>query len=243
MSYQPQDPTEHQEIINLLNQSIEDNKECCQIMTKYMYGITYQLNQQQIILRELLRCCKYVPVKPCGGFIPGQAIIEIYSKNELREFHYSNTNPNAQPRKTLPGVEIDYIALGEQASQTPVKLKLDIQEKGYFTIPGVGGQWKVDGRRIVNKVGDDLCRYLPKYFNLCVCDNRSIGRYSSPAVQKQIYQYKKCIELVAIRGYVIKDTSSGKDTPLLIYETRDISTGSVRTFEGDINLWKRYASR
>lgn len=240
MSYQPQDPGEHQEIIselhelsNLLNQSIEDNKECCQIMTKYMYGIVYQLNQQQIILRELLKCCNYRPVKPPCGFIPGQAIVELYSTG----------NPNAQPRTTLPGVEIDYVALGEKASKTPAKLKLDIPEKGYFTIPGVGGQWKVDGRRIVNKVGDDLCRYLPKYFNLCVCDNKSIGRYSSPVVQSKIYQYKRCIELVAIRGYVIKDTSQGKDTPLLIYETRDIKTGVVRTFEGDINLWKRWSSR
>ena len=152
-------------------------------MTKYMYGIAYQLSQQQIILRELLKCCTYRPVKPCGGFIPGQAIIEIYS----------NTNPNNQPRTTLPAVEIDYISEGQNVSQTPRKLKLDIPEKGYFTIPGVGGQWKVEGRRIVSKNGIDLCKSLPVYFNLCVCEGKSIGRYSLPDVQKQIYQYKKCI--------------------------------------------------
>ena len=123
--------------------------------------------------------------------------------------------------------------MGELYPQKPIRI----------TIPGVGGQWKVGGRRIVSKNGIDLCKSLPVYFNLCICEGKSIGRYSSPVVQKQIYQYKKCIELVAIRGYVIKDTSSGKDTPLLIYETRDIKTGVVRTFEGDINLWKRYASR
>lgn len=233
MSYQPQDPQEHQEIVDLIKQSMEENKKCCADMTKYMYGIAYQLNQQQIILRELLKCCKYVPVKPCGGFIPGQAIIEIYS----------NTNPNNQPRPSLSAVEIDYISEGQNVSQTPVKLKLDIAEKGYFTIPGVGGQWKVESRRIVNKNGEDLCKYLPVYFNIVVCDTKTIGRYSSPAVQKQIYQYKKCIELVAIRGYVIKDTSQGKDTPLLIYETKDLSTGAVRTFEGPIYLWKRYTGR
>jgi hypothetical protein len=109
-------------------------------------------------------------------------------------------------------------------------------EPGYFTILGIPAQFMVVGKRIKDKNNLDLLTYLPIYFNEKICNGRSYRNRASNNVN-----YKDCIELIAIRGYAVKNTSNGSNVPILIYETKNLFTGTTKTFEGTITLWDKYA--
>lgn len=214
----------------LLEELIGLVEKCCLDSSINFNNVFNTLNLHTKYLQELIKCCRYIPVRPTRPFIPGQAIVEIYSTD----------NPTKPFKPSLPSAPIDYIAESKKVSKNPSKLILYPVDKGYFSVIGMPGSWSVIDRRIVNQSGVDLLEYLPIYFDEMVCDNKTISKSWIAATGKNDYRYQECTELVAIRGYVIKDTSQGKDIPFLIYETK--KNGSVKTFEASTSLWHRYAA-
>jgi hypothetical protein len=213
---------DNSDVIALLNQSMEADKKCCADMTKFMYGISYQLNQQGLILRELLKCCHYRPYRP--HHIPGQAIIDI---TPVGSGSYTPPTPAPKP--------ID-IVKPKPIIKTNYKMYKYPADRGYFTVLGIPNNYNVVGRRIVDKLGEDLCGYLPIYFNENICNTRYYRNRASNTVN-----YNECYELVGIMGYVVKNVAGGSSVPYLIYETKNLYTGAVKTFEGTVTLWDKYA--
>jgi hypothetical protein len=227
-------PPNYNDILDILNYISNTQEECCKETInylnsiqnnsiKYLSGIIIQLNNHSVILEQLLKCCK---TKPKSDIIPGQAIVEIYT-NEPYEFIPTPPTYN-QPILIEP--------IRKDINQS--NMVLYPVDKGYFPILGIPGSWSVINRRIVDKAGTDLKEYLPIYFNHIVIEKSTIIKdWNRNGFSNE---YDDITELVAIRGYSIKDTSNGKDQPLLIYEID--KDGVVKTFEGSTSLWNKYAS-
>lgn len=211
---------DNSEVIDLISQSIEDNAKCCSQMTKYMIGITQQLNTHGIILNSLLRCCPQKP-KPFPIYV-GQAINDI--------------TPNVVVPRPKPIQHVQDMFIVKPCVKVNEMLYKYPAEVGYFTILGIPAQFKVIGKRIKDKNGLDLLSYLPVYFNEEICNGRSYRNRASNNIN-----YRDCIELIAIRGYSVKNTPTALDAPILIYETKNLFTGAIKTFEGSINLWDKYS--
>lgn len=211
---------DNSDVISLLNSSIEENKKCCNEMTKYMISVNSQLNQQGLILRELLKCCRYNRPKEYNG-VAGQGYDSLYLPTKVRVRVYNE--PPIEYVKPKCDIRRNFKMFKYSAS------------RGYFTVMGIPTEWSVVGRRILDRNGVDLSMNLPIYFNEKICEGRSYRNSSSNNVD-----WRDCKELVGIMGYVVKDTALGR-TALLIYETKDLYTGVVKTFEGGVTLWDRYA--
>lgn len=205
---------------------------CCVSTEANFDNVFNILNMHSKYLQELIKCCRYIPpVRPTRPLIPGQAIVEIYS-----------TESPTRPRKpSLPSAPINYNTKPKKYSKEPSKLILYPVDRGYFSIIGMPGNYSVQNRRIVREDGRDLEDFLPIYFNEIVCNTKQKALASwTAATGKNNRNYEDCVELVAIRGYVIKDTSQGKDIPFLIYETK--KKGVTKTFEASTSLWYKYAT-
>jgi hypothetical protein len=218
MAYQPvSDDLDN--IQDLINSSIE----CCKYNNQMLLDINKQLYSHSLVLRELLKCCKYKPVPTKPNFLPGQAYVEVLS-NE----------PFIQPtRPTQP----TYTITPKRIESSPNPLIIYPVDKGYFGVLSIPGSWNIVDGRIVDKTGVDLENHLPLFFNYRVYEESSYNNQASNSVS-----YSKDFELVGMLGYVVKRLAGGVEEPLIIYETYNWRTGVRRTFEANVNIWNKYAS-
>jgi hypothetical protein len=149
MSYQPQDPEEHQEIIDLVNQSIEDNKECCLTTQKYLIGIMQQLYNQQQHLDKLLRCCNYRPIRPY--ITPGDIL-----------------NPPVIPIPIEPRKRYTSIATYQEPKriETTTYESYDTPFYSHSNVINLSGKYRIDGDRYINEANIDLRNILPLDINI-----------------------------------------------------------------------------
>lgn len=179
-----------------------------------------------------------------------ERIKSILDKIKIGDFYYNptpgsgassictvSTSPSLPREKIITRYD-SYIHLSKKTSPEQSKLILYPVKRGYFSIIGIPGGFKVDGLRIVDYNGDDLKNKLPIIFNEVVCENETRSRYSTQSVRRVDDNLCKCLKLVGILGYSVKTTSSGI-TPLLIYQTE--SGGVVRSFEANPSLWNKWA--
>lgn len=222
-------PPNYDDVLDILQIIQQQNEICCKFTTNSLHNIENTLDNHSNILRKLLKCCEYRPgpIRPVRPLIPGQSFDDL-------------TPIPVVPKPVKPYTAQPIIVKPKKIDKERSNLILYPVDKGYFGIIGIPGSWSVQNRRIINQAGEDLEQYLPIYFGEFVCDNKVISKSWIAATGKNDIYYQKCIELVAIRGYVIKDTSQRKDTPLLIYETRNMN-GVSRTFEASTSLWNKYS--
>jgi hypothetical protein len=214
----------------LLQELIGLVEKCCLSGAEGIHNIMNTLDIHSKYFEYLMKCCK-VPVRPTKPkpLIPGQAVDYIV---------YNKPEPY-KPQGQIKPQTIEVIPVRKDNEES--NLILYPSEKGYFSVLGIPGDWSVKDLRIVDKSGVDLESHLPIYFNDVVCENKVLSLGWVAATGKDKRTYETCIELSSIRGYSIKDTSAGKKTPLLIYETKN-SNKVTRTFEGSTSLWYRYAT-
>lgn len=144
MSYQPEDPQEHQEIINLINEVKEDAEKCCLTTQKYLIGITQQLYTQQQYLEKLLRCCNYRPIRPY--ITPGDIL-----------------NPPPTPIPLEPKKPYTSLSTYQQPKRIEVTTyeTYDTPYYPHSRLIDIPGKYKIVNDRYVNEAGVDLSDILP----------------------------------------------------------------------------------
>mgnify|MGYP000574605209 CR=1 FL=1 len=212
------------EVLNILYDITKRQEKCCSNTQKYLMEINKQLSTQDKVLEYLVKCCKGNPTTKPYELIPGQAVIDI-----------TPTKPIPYTSSKLPSV-LNKSYTPQVVDNKSSKMVLYPSKKGYMSIIGIPGNWIVKGEQIVDESGMDLKYSLPIFFNHIINEKKSYNNISSNSTS-----YTNNIELVGIMGYVLKYTSRDNRTPLLIYKTKDLNTGTVKTFEGSISLWNKYS--
>jgi hypothetical protein len=226
MAYQPHDDVN--ELEHLIQQSIK----CCEYNNDMLLDINKQLYSHSYILKELLKCCRYKPLPPTK---PNWPTKPYWVGQAYKEIEVLSNEPFVYPE--TPSQPI-YTVVPKRIETPSNPLIIYPVDKGYFGVLSIPGSWCVVGKRIVDKTGIDLEVYLPLFFNHRVYEERSYNNQASNSVS-----YSKDYELVGMRGYVVKRLAGGKEEPLIIYETYNHRTGVRRTFEGNVNLWNKYANK
>lgn len=229
MSYQPKTQEDFNEILNLLNFSIDSNEKCCYIMNRNISNIMSTLNRQTIILNDLYR---YLNIRNINrvNYVAGQSILEL---NRATGVDYIPPTPTTN--KSLIYNEPTPLPNNNNIIKITPKLPKD-----FFTINGIQGQWTIQNRRIYSKDGYDLSTILPFSINKIISNNKNFDRYSLNSVASKSYDYNEYKEIVSIKDYIIRDTSQGNDIAIIIYEIKDLSTGVIKTFEASPYHFKKY---
>ena len=130
---------------------IRQNEQCCASLSKYMLGITQQLNNQQYLIEKLTANCfnNYYDQPVC---IPCQVIEPVHQDVRPKELTNNPFIPFYIPKETIKRYNMILY---------PINYKIE----GGFAIIGIPGTWQLRKGFIYNEAGDELSQYLPLIYN------------------------------------------------------------------------------